>query len=61
MTTTAEGVETEGQLQLVRELGCTAVQGYLVGKPSPLHDGSSSPDRALRHGPTSIGRTLGPR
>jgi EAL domain-containing protein (putative c-di-GMP-specific phosphodiesterase class I) len=38
MTTTAEGVETEEQLQLVRELGCTAVQGYLVGKPQPLHD-----------------------
>jgi EAL domain-containing protein (putative c-di-GMP-specific phosphodiesterase class I) len=31
----AEGVETEEQLQLVRELGCDRVQGFLVGVPLP--------------------------
>ena len=31
MTTTAEGVETSGQLQHVREHGCNEVQGYLYG------------------------------
>ncbi|WP_028133818.1 PAS-domain containing protein [Bradyrhizobium japonicum] len=31
--TTAEGVETEEQLDFVRECGCTAVQGYYFGKP----------------------------
>jgi diguanylate cyclase (GGDEF)-like protein len=29
MTTTAEGVETERQMELLRELGCTEMQGYL--------------------------------
>ncbi len=31
--TTAEGVETEAQLDFVRACGCTAVQGYYFGKP----------------------------
>ena len=30
---TAEGVEHAGQLQLLRTLGCPAVQGYLFGAP----------------------------
>jgi EAL domain-containing protein (putative c-di-GMP-specific phosphodiesterase class I) len=29
MTTTAEGVETVPQMELLRELGCTEMQGYL--------------------------------
>ena len=29
MTTTAEGVETEQQREILRELGCTEMQGYL--------------------------------
>ncbi len=29
----AEGVETEDQLHTLRVLGCTAVQGYLLGRP----------------------------
>ncbi|MGP9820797.1 bifunctional diguanylate cyclase/phosphodiesterase [Salinarimonas sp. NSM] len=33
MTITAEGVETEEQLRLVREVGCQEAQGYLVGRP----------------------------
>jgi diguanylate cyclase (GGDEF)-like protein len=36
ITTTAEGVETEEQFRLVREHGCTDVQGYYFGKPKPL-------------------------
>jgi diguanylate cyclase (GGDEF)-like protein/PAS domain S-box-containing protein len=35
MRTTAEGVETKEELQLVRELGCSLVQGYIFGKPMP--------------------------
>ena len=31
--TTAEGVETEAQLDFVRACGCTAVQGYYFGRP----------------------------
>jgi EAL domain-containing protein (putative c-di-GMP-specific phosphodiesterase class I) len=33
MQTTAEGVETVGQLQAVQVLGCDAVQGYLFCRP----------------------------
>jgi len=35
MQTTAEGVETPEELALVRELGCSLVQGYIFGKPMP--------------------------
>ncbi len=34
--TTAEGVETEEQRRLLRELGCTELQGFLIAKPRPL-------------------------
>ena len=35
MTTTAEGVETLPQKELLRALGCTEMQGYLFSKPVP--------------------------
>jgi EAL domain-containing protein (putative c-di-GMP-specific phosphodiesterase class I) len=35
LSTTAEGVETVGQLRLVHELGCNLVQGYLISPPMP--------------------------
>ncbi len=35
MTTTAEGVETESEFQLISSLGCRKVQGYLFGRPMP--------------------------
>ena len=35
MTTTAEGVETEQQRELLRQLGCTEMQGYLFSAPKP--------------------------
>jgi diguanylate cyclase (GGDEF)-like protein len=35
MSTTAEGVETEAQLDLVRQQGCTEVQGFLFSPPLP--------------------------
>jgi diguanylate cyclase (GGDEF)-like protein len=38
MQTTAEGVETKEELQLVRELGCSLVQGYIFGRPMPPED-----------------------
>ncbi|MBN3846395.1 EAL domain-containing protein [Paraburkholderia sp. Ac-20342] len=33
MSTTAEGIETEEQLNFVRVCGCTHAQGYLLGRP----------------------------
>ena len=38
MTTTAEGVETEAELQTVKRLGCRKVQGYLFGRPMPASE-----------------------
>ncbi len=38
MTTTAEGVETQDQLDKIREVGCTEAQGYLFGMPRPIGD-----------------------
>ncbi len=35
MTTTAEGVETESQLEMVKALGCTEMQGYIFSPPRP--------------------------
>jgi EAL domain-containing protein (putative c-di-GMP-specific phosphodiesterase class I) len=32
---TAEGVESEAQLVFLRERGCDAAQGYLLGRPGP--------------------------
>jgi len=38
MATAAEGVETEAQLETVRALGCTEMQGYLFSRPRELAD-----------------------
>jgi EAL domain-containing protein (putative c-di-GMP-specific phosphodiesterase class I) len=35
MTTTAEGVETAEQRELLRALGCSEMQGYLFSAPKP--------------------------
>lgn len=39
----AEGVETPSQLRLLREIGCDAIQGYLVGRPEPFAHDALSP------------------
>ncbi|RVU18103.1 putative bifunctional diguanylate cyclase/phosphodiesterase [Methylobacterium oryzihabitans] len=45
VATVAEGVETAEQLALVREEGCSEVQGYLIGRPAPLSQ-DGRPDAA---------------
>jgi diguanylate cyclase (GGDEF)-like protein/PAS domain S-box-containing protein len=38
IVTTAEGIETTEQLELVRRAGCTEGQGYLISRPRPISD-----------------------
>lgn len=38
MAATAEGVETQEQLETVRSEGCTEMQGFLFSKPRPQHE-----------------------
>ncbi len=35
MTTTAEGVETPEQAAMIRDMGCTKIQGFYFGRPMP--------------------------
>lgn len=43
----AEGIETEGQLELLKHEGCNEVQGYLLGRPAPLDQIVASGQLAL--------------
>ncbi len=36
MSVAAEGVETKGQFELLRQMGCGEIQGYLAGRPMPI-------------------------
>ncbi|RSV39532.1 EAL domain-containing protein [Sphingomonas sp. ABOLE] len=38
MATTAEGVETEQEHEMVQTLGCTRAQGFYFGRPLPVHE-----------------------
>jgi diguanylate cyclase (GGDEF)-like protein/PAS domain S-box-containing protein len=38
MTTTAEGVETSEEAELIRNLGCDKIQGFYFGRPMPAAD-----------------------
>ncbi|MDH4412223.1 MAG: EAL domain-containing protein [Rhizobium sp.] len=36
MSVAAEGVETKGQFELLRQMGCGEIQGFLAGRPMPI-------------------------
>ena len=38
MSTTAEGAETEKEVELIRQLGCRKIQGYFFGRPMAAKD-----------------------
>ncbi|WP_432769232.1 MAG: EAL domain-containing protein [Sphingopyxis sp.] len=38
MSTTAEGAETEVEVETLRSLGCSNIQGYYYGRPMPASD-----------------------
>jgi diguanylate cyclase len=46
LTCIAEGVERESQAVRLRELGCTAAQGYLWGRPAPIDEAIALLDAA---------------
>ncbi|MBG0809026.1 EAL domain-containing protein [Methylosinus sp. H3A] len=37
ITTTAEGVETDAQLRMLRQFGCDEIQGFVISSPKPLN------------------------
>jgi diguanylate cyclase (GGDEF)-like protein len=41
MDTTAEGAETHDELTLIRELGCSHIQGYIFGRPMAPEEAGS--------------------
>ena len=47
MRVTAEGVETEQQLDLVHQSGCDKAQGFFLGRPSPAASALFAPDCSL--------------
>jgi EAL domain-containing protein (putative c-di-GMP-specific phosphodiesterase class I) len=58
----AEGIETEAQFQLLREIGCDVGQGYLFSRPLPADEAagllsSRRPDSVTRAAGASIGAT----
>ena len=38
LSVVAEGVETQSQLDFLRQEGCDVVQGYLISRPGPADD-----------------------
>ncbi|MDP9414943.1 MAG: EAL domain-containing protein, partial [Pseudomonadota bacterium] len=61
METTAEGAETAEEVELIRELGCSQVQGFIFGRPVPAEHAleiasrsksgaAQAQSRAPRHG-----------
>ena len=57
MTTTAEGVETTAQEAMVRDDGCTNMQGYLVSRPIPAGDVAGLIDRLTAEQATPLETT----
>jgi EAL domain-containing protein (putative c-di-GMP-specific phosphodiesterase class I)/GGDEF domain-containing protein len=54
LRTVAEGIETPGELQVMRDIGCEAGQGYLIQRPIPAEEFTLF----LRNWPT-LKRTIG--
>ena len=58
MDTTAEGAETHDELTLIRELGCSHIQGYIFGRPMPADEaGELAAQNKARSPPTASSST----
>ena len=47
MTTTAEGVETAAEAAMIRDMGCTKIQGYYFGRPMPAAEALAVAQRSV--------------
>jgi diguanylate cyclase (GGDEF)-like protein/PAS domain S-box-containing protein len=57
-TVVAEGVETEAQLEFLRELGCDSIQGFLFSRPVPIEVMSQLIGQRLRPGNPAVSPAL---
>jgi EAL domain-containing protein (putative c-di-GMP-specific phosphodiesterase class I) len=56
LSVVAEGIEEDGQLSVLEQMGCQMAQGFLLGHPGPAHDVRALPGRRpLRGGVGSPG------
>jgi EAL domain-containing protein (putative c-di-GMP-specific phosphodiesterase class I) len=53
MTTTAEGVETPQQLEMIKAEGCTEMQGYLFSPPLSAREVDELLERRRQRDPGS--------
>lgn len=67
LTTTAEGIERQTQLEVLKDLGCDTAQGYLISRPLPpdqldavLLAKQSSPPEGDPNAPVHTAFTTGP-
>lgn len=58
MTAIAEGVETEQQLTMLRTIGCSEAQGFLLGRPKPLDEIFPADYAELEHADVVLGNEL---
>lgn len=49
IATTAEGVETEAELAMIKQLGCKKIQGYYFGRPMMFADSLALFNQPQRH------------
>jgi diguanylate cyclase (GGDEF)-like protein len=54
LETTAEGVEAQDEIELVRALGCTHIQGFVYGRPAPEAHVIEQLSGAERAAPTGV-------
>jgi EAL domain-containing protein (putative c-di-GMP-specific phosphodiesterase class I) len=59
MDVIAEGVETEQQFQMLEDLGCPRVQGYLLGRPMPPKQAQLALRKAWGNRPSPVFRPSG--
>jgi hypothetical protein len=58
METTAEGAETADELALIRQLGCSQIQGYIFGRPMDAKQAREIASRAKSTEPATEARAV---